>query len=299
MGCSFRLTARVFYMHHPTDRIAHTTAFVTPVVGHWLEREIAQWVHHEGSIRRPIVPWANVLTTELHLAPVKKWDAEFDPGRDSLEDDPSQRTSVTGDHGQDSWRHHGRQTSNRVLHCHWVEISPRTASMQSSTTSFICPKCQYSVPKLLGSDLKQTRHFLDRSQQLSSEICDYVWVRSPSLATRDKATVNTVETGTYVLHLLRMPRLGCLQARWWAPFSVMQKEGREEMFYLTMHSTHFIYGYMVKDHSDIGKETCCRHIGYSFRLAARVLLYAPSHRQDSTYHDLCYTSCGATGWNEK
>ena len=26
------------------DRI-HTTAFVTPVVEHWLEREIAQWVH--------------------------------------------------------------------------------------------------------------------------------------------------------------------------------------------------------------------------------------------------------------
>ena len=25
-------------MHHPTDRIAHTTAFVTPVVELWLER---------------------------------------------------------------------------------------------------------------------------------------------------------------------------------------------------------------------------------------------------------------------
>ena len=36
---------------------------------HWLEREIAQWVHHEGSIRRPIVPWANALTMELHLTP--------------------------------------------------------------------------------------------------------------------------------------------------------------------------------------------------------------------------------------
>ena len=24
-------------------------------------------------------------------------------------------------------------------------------------------------------------------------------------------------------------------------------EGRKEMFYLTMHSTHFIYGYMVSD----------------------------------------------------
>ena len=33
-------------MHHPTDRVAHTTAFVTQVVGHWLEREIAQWVLH-------------------------------------------------------------------------------------------------------------------------------------------------------------------------------------------------------------------------------------------------------------
>ena len=32
-------------MHHPTDRITHTTAFVTPVVQHWLEREIAQWVY--------------------------------------------------------------------------------------------------------------------------------------------------------------------------------------------------------------------------------------------------------------
>ena len=31
-------------MHHPTDRITHTIAFLTPVVEHWLEREIAQWV---------------------------------------------------------------------------------------------------------------------------------------------------------------------------------------------------------------------------------------------------------------
>ena len=27
------------------DRIAQTTAFVTPVMEHWLEQEIAQWVH--------------------------------------------------------------------------------------------------------------------------------------------------------------------------------------------------------------------------------------------------------------
>ena len=34
-------------------------------------------------------------------------------------------------------------------------------------------------------------------------------------------------------------------------------------------------------------------MGYSFWLAVGVLLYAPFHRQDSTYHGLCYTSCGA------
>ena len=27
-------------MHHPPDRIAHTTTFVTPVVEHWLERRL-------------------------------------------------------------------------------------------------------------------------------------------------------------------------------------------------------------------------------------------------------------------
>ena len=43
----------------------------------------------------------------------------------------------------------------------------------------------------------------------------------------------------------------------------------------------------------VREETHCHHIGYSFRLTARVLLYAPFHRQDSTYHGLCYTSHGA------
>ena len=76
------------------------------------------------------------------------------------------------------------------------------------------------------------------------------------------------------------------------------KEGRKEMFYLTTHSTHFIYGYMASDIwlrtiLIVRKETRCRHIGYSFRLTASVLLYAPSHRQGSTYHGLCYTSRGA------
>ena len=46
-GLIFPISSKGFYMHHPIDRIKHTTAFVTPVVEHWMEREIAEWVHHE------------------------------------------------------------------------------------------------------------------------------------------------------------------------------------------------------------------------------------------------------------
>ena len=70
------------------------------------------------------------------------------------------------------------------------------------------------------------------------------------------------------------------------------------MLYLMTHSTHFFYGYMASDIWQrtiliVGKETRCHHIGYSFRLAARVLLYASSHRQYNAFHHLCYTSRGA------
>ena len=70
-------------------------------------------------------------------------------------------------------------------------------------------------------------------------------------------------------------------------------EGRK-CFYLTTHSNHLIYGYMDSNiwqrTTDIAKEeTRCRnYMDYSFRLAARDLLYAPSHRQSRS-----------TGWNEK
>ena len=111
------------------------------------------------------------------------------------------------------------------------------------------------------------------------------------------------------------------------------------MFYLTTHSTHFIYSYMVKHHSysergnpllphglpkrkegrtflfndalntfylrlygviHMVKDHSENETGNPlpphrllfFRLAARVLLYASSHRHDNTYHSLCYTSCG-------
>ena len=43
-------------MHHPTYRIAPTTAFGTQVVEYWLEREIAQWVHIRDRSGDPSFP---------------------------------------------------------------------------------------------------------------------------------------------------------------------------------------------------------------------------------------------------
>ena len=64
-------------MDHPTDRISHTMAFVTAVVEHWLEREIAQWVHpmkdrsddpshHERTLNTEGRMEANVLFKDVH-----------------------------------------------------------------------------------------------------------------------------------------------------------------------------------------------------------------------------------------
>ena len=105
----------------------------------------------------------------------------------------------------------------------------------------------------------------------------------------------------------------CLVVEYWVIGS-RGLEGKKEMFYLTTHSTHFIYGFLyiyiyiyiymyvyiyiwLKDiwrmtTQITREETRCRYIGYSFRLAV-TLLYASSHRQDNTHHSLCYTSRGA------
>ena len=43
-GILFPINSKGSFICTIPDRIAHTTAFVTPVVEHWLEQEIAQWV---------------------------------------------------------------------------------------------------------------------------------------------------------------------------------------------------------------------------------------------------------------
>ena len=74
--------------------------------------------------------------------------------------------------------------------------------------------------------------------------------------------------------------------------------GRKGGYGLFNDALNTFYGYMASDIwlrtiLIVRKETRCRHIGYSFRLTARGILYASSHRQDNTYHSLCYASRGA------
>ena len=62
-----------FYMHQYTDRIAHKTAFATPVVEHWLEQK--QLLN--GSTMRINLTTHHTMsencTTEQHLAhPLRK-----------------------------------------------------------------------------------------------------------------------------------------------------------------------------------------------------------------------------------
>ena len=73
---------------------------------------------------------------------------------------------------------------------------------------------------------------------------------------------------------------------------------RKEMLHFTMHSTHFIYGYIAsyilqRTTQAVRDETfCCHHISYFFRIVAiGLLMHHP--RQDSIYHSLSYTSHGA------
>ena len=62
-------------MHHPTDRILYATAFVTPVVELWLEREIVQWVHHflSVSVKGEITQYNKFTPTHSTTYPLYKY----------------------------------------------------------------------------------------------------------------------------------------------------------------------------------------------------------------------------------
>ena len=60
-------------------------------------------------------------------------------------------------------------------------------------------------------------------------------------------------------------------------------------FYLQLYGVR----HMVKDHSDSERGNPLPPHRLLFPISSKGFLYASSHRQDNTYHSLCYTSRGA------
>ena len=75
-GLHFLISSKVF-LYATSHRIAHTMAFVTPVMEHWLELEIVQWVHHEVSIPRPIDHEQTLLPQSYISLLYFYWNATF------------------------------------------------------------------------------------------------------------------------------------------------------------------------------------------------------------------------------
>ena len=84
------------------------------------------------------------------------------------------------------------------------------------------------------------------------------------------------------------------------PSSRCMKEGNVlfndalNTFYLRLYGVR----HMVKDRSDIERGNLLPPHRL-LRLAARIILYVSSHRQDNTYHSLLLHQTWSTGWYEK
>ena len=65
------------------------------------------------------------------------------------------------------------------------------------------------------------------------------------------------------------------------------------MFYSMMHSTHFIYGYMVEDHSDSERGNLMLPTGLLFPISSNGSFICTTPQTDNTYHGLCYISRGS------
>ena len=67
-GLFFPINCKGSFIYTIPDRIAHTTACCTSRGALAGTRNSSMCPSHKGSIRRPIAPIANALTTEIHLA---------------------------------------------------------------------------------------------------------------------------------------------------------------------------------------------------------------------------------------
>ena len=192
IGYSFRLAARVllYASSHRQDNIYHGLCYTS----HWAlagTRNSSMGPPHEGSIQQPIAPWANALTTELHLTPYSEINQKL---------------------------------TKYFTFFSWFGMMHRTK---------------------LG--------FVFLSVAISLASCSlYNWptVRNIPFRVRDPNIVSTAAAAPIPTISAKIKKIYISLYNTYMQFEVVNfssNQGRKEMFYLTTHSTHFIYGYMASD----------------------------------------------------
>ena len=158
MDYSFRLAARVllYASSHRQDSTYHGLCYTSrgALAG---TRNSSMGPPHEGSIRRPIAPWANALTTELHLAP------------HTIERSYHRATSRS----PHNWTLYHRATSRS--HSNWDDHEMVRLSMSSSVNSLVCSELLSSINKISSSVPKRflaTSNWSQLLQQSSVNITD-------------------------------------------------------------------------------------------------------------------------------
>ena len=196
---------------------------------HWLERDTAQWVHHEGLIRRPIAPWANAITTELHLAPEH---GEGDKCWVWMDREKSGSIAAQSRIRQVFTR--GRKEENVLFNdtLNTYKFSTKCI-MRGSVLHpgypwlYVCTYSQVSI---------QIAGFLSR--YLNSPL-PYVW---------HHITILLVILSLFAGPSLHISGIYVLESmNHWQDRGSIWGRGRIKKFYLTTHTTHFIYGYMASD----------------------------------------------------
>ena len=154
---------------------------------------------HEGSIRRPIAPQANDLTTELHLAP---------PTMRNQSDDPS--------------HHHRIKTSLNLAYTHLYIDSAKSRSTDVGESE-------------LGDMTSDSMVGVDACELTRTWFC----TSATGEACTTEFTVTTDRCELCCCCCCCEAASDCFN-RW-----NKNKYRDQEMLYLTMLSTHFIYGYMA------------------------------------------------------
>ena len=116
---------------------------------------------------------------------------------------------------------------------------------------------------------------------------------SSPTTSRQTPTETTTTTTTSMNSISLLFKGGCGNMPMTFYLILKQIQERNVLFNNTLNTFYlWLYGvgHMVKDHSDSGRKPVAATTWATHQLAARSLLYAPSHRLDSTYDSLCYTS---------